>query len=234
MMKLIRKFLDKIKEPSEFQKRQIGFYPQFVFLNNDTKMVYESEGIQEKSTYSIDSSNIFVFEKNKLHISNLNDKSDIIQMMTLRIKYKYISQIIISLSPLFLICFDRFIVIGGVFIYCSYFFSILHSVDFDYFIKSISLLYDGKTLEIDLCNDEKLIVDINDIRKVSSDHLKIMWMSISCLLFRGIPILINGKAYYIHHKTNIYHKEILSAIINGNYIDIPEKNKIQMENVIKI
>jgi len=107
-------------------------------------------------------------------------------------------------------------------------------INLNYFIKSVYLLEGGQTCEIELFNEETIVVDINLIRKPKQDHIELIEKSPTTQILRGIPVIINGKAYYIDYKLHVFHKEILSAVLNGNYISINENKKIDIEEVIQV
>jgi hypothetical protein len=237
MLKKLRNYLSSASNKNEkFKsiKLDLDFWAKEIFFNNDLKMIYEFENNQEKHSYSVKSNEVLFFEDKKLLLAKLYHYKNFKKILKRKQIIEFSSYILFFLFPFSYLnnfyFFSQFILLlSNMFYRYEY-----YMIDLNYFIKSFHLLDNGQTCEIELFNQEILVVDINLIRKPKQDHIDLIEKSPTTQILRAIPVIINGKAYYIDYKIHIFHKEILSAVLNGNYISINENKKIDMEEVIQV
>ncbi len=92
-------------------------------------------------------------------------------------------------------------------------------------IQSISLYEDGKTLEIEVIND-KFKVKIGKLKILNKENGLELNSLINLFVFKDyFPLKIKGKPYLLPKKLDINNREILGAIVNGQYISLEEGEK---------
>lgn len=225
--------IDKKVSSLQMIKLEFDFWTRTILFNSDNKMIYEFENNQEKSTYIVKSSETFIFKDKKLLLADLNNKKAIKKSLRFNLNCDIVLYLSFLSFPLSLF-YKSFLILQFTFLMCLSLEKSERIIDNNYFIKSLYLLDDGQTCEIELFNGERILVDNNLIRKPKKEHIELMEKSPTTIILKGIPVIINGKAYYLDYRIYIYYKEILAAVLNGNYISFNENKKVNFEEVIPV
>lgn len=101
------------------------------------------------------------------------------------------------------------------------------------FILYIDLMEDGKNCLVTTAK-EQVIVDIKSIRRLSQEEAVYYSHMLIQNNLEYIPIIIKSDVFLIFKNSNIFNKEIFSAITSGKYIKVKEDNLINKEDAIDI
>jgi len=102
-------------------------------------------------------------------------------------------------------------------------------------INAINLLENGKTLEIQALKTSFQIT-IGEMRIVNQIEAKIILANFSSNLYNDyFPVVIRGVVYLLPKKLEINNKELLSAVMDGKYINLTDDDKkINKDDIIDI
>lgn len=101
-------------------------------------------------------------------------------------------------------------------------------------INSISLYDDGENLEVEVMN-HSFKTKIGEIRITTADEAKDMLKHLSVNIFQEyFPVIIGKNAYLLPRKLEINNKEILGAVMKGQYINLQGETGIKDDNTIDI
>lgn len=98
-----------------------------------------------------------------------------------------------------------------------------------HYLFQISLLDDGKTVEVQDGSGTN-IIDINKIRKIQKEELLLFYIEYTS---KQIPVIMNNKIYLIFQSSAILNQELFSAVMNGQYINVND-HKIDEKNSIDV
>jgi hypothetical protein len=103
----------------------------------------------------------------------------------------------------------------------------------NYIIREISLLKDGRSVEI-LTPTGKRIVDISKIRRMNTNENTYFGTMFGDVSSEYVPVIVDNSFYLLPKYSLIPHKDIFAAITLGKYIKLRDDQKIQKEQSIDI
>jgi hypothetical protein len=145
--------------------------------------------------------------------------------LTLYTGYKFAFSLI-TLRPL------KTIMWGGFFLFSARLLKGINTNKY-LFILGIDLMEDGKNCLVTTAK-EQMIVDIKSIRRLSQEEAVYYSYMLVQNNLEYIPIIIKKDVFLIFKNSNIFNKEIFSAITSGKYIKVKDENLINKEDAIDI
>jgi hypothetical protein len=99
-------------------------------------------------------------------------------------------------------------------------------------IKSIYLLSDGKRIEINLFNGNKIIEDIKNVRRMNKYESALVYTFKNIYNYKAYPLVVGSEVLFISKYIEKINREILSVIGNSSYVVVD--SNADREKIINI